>query len=58
MIKLKNGLVFMNGWIIDVREQIILLDFGDYGQKYIATGDYILIDHPDTSIGVFKDAEE
>ena len=58
MIKLKNGLVFMNGWIIDVREQIILLDFGDYGQKYIVTGDYILIDHPDTSIGVFKDAEE
>ena len=58
MIKLKNGLVFMNGWIIDVREQIILLDFGDYGQKYIATGDYILIDHRDASIGVFKDAEE
>ena len=58
MIKLKNGLVFMNGEIIDVREQVILFDFCNSGQKYIITEDYILINRPDTSIDVFKDITE
>ena len=35
MIKLKNGLVFMNGEIIDVREQVILFDFCNSGQNIL-----------------------